>query len=930
MSRIIVKNLPKSVTEDKLREIFGEKGIVTDVQLKYTKDGKFRHFGFIGYKSEDAAQEAVNYFDNTCIKSARIKVELCAALGDPKKPKAWSKYAPDSTAFKKIHGKPEEETKKEEKKKKKNDKIQEILEKHKDDPLFKEFIEAHAKGSKTLQDVILPEIKETKKNKTVTEEDVVEENDDSGHESKGSEQSDDSDAENTTKIATKKEISDLEYLKMMMVKEDEIKTDVSDEDAGKKKKKKKKKSKKEPRKVKDEETETEVKEEEAGDEEDEDEEEEEEVSKKGKKEPKTRVNFFTVKLRGLSYNGKKKDVKHFFLPLKPKSIRLPVKMKGIAYVGFKTEKEMKQALTKHRSFLAGRRICVLKYNNMNDDKSFEEQDRSQWQEQEEKLKNEETIAESGRLFIRNLSYTVTEDDIENLFKQYGPLAEVNMPVDRMTRKPKGFALVTFVMPEHAVIAHSQLDGTVFHGRMLHVLPGKAKKTIEELLESEHLSFKQKKLLKEKAQAKSSHNWNSLFLGQNAVADIIAETYNTTKEKVLDARGSESLAVRLALGETQIVTETREFLLKNGVSLDAFNQAPKEGSKTIILAKNLPAKTTVGEIQQLFMKHGEIGRVVMPPSGVTAIIEFLEPSEARNAFTKLAYTKFKNLPLYLEWAPSDTFTSSVTKEPKKNNAKKKGNEEDDNTKVAEKEPEKSEDAVDETSEEEDEEEPEPDTTLFIKNLNFNTREDAIKEHFKKCGPIHYVTVALKKDPSKPGELLSMGYGFIQFKKKAAVEKALKTLQHTVLEGHTLELKRSNRTLQSEVATARKKTKIGKQTGCKILVRNIPFQANKKEVEDLFKTFGKLKALRLPKKMVGTGPHRGFAFIEYYTKHDAKRAFEALCQSTHLYGRRLVLEWATTEESIDDIRKRTADHFAPAPTHHTSKKSTVDFVPDDDET
>ncbi|XP_068085647.1 probable RNA-binding protein 19 isoform X2 [Anabrus simplex] len=863
MSRIIVKNLPKSVTEDKLREIFGEKGIVTDVQLKYTKDGKFRHFGFIGYKSEDAAQEAVNYFDNTCIKSARIKVELCAALGDPKKPKAWSKYAPDSTAFKKIHGKPEEETKKEEKKKKKNDKIQEILEKHKDDPLFKEFIEAHAKGSKTLQDVILPEIKETKKNKTVTEEDVVEENDDSGHESKGSEQSDDSDAENTTKIATKKEISDLEYLKMMMVKEDEIKTDVSDEDAGKKKKKKKKKSKKEPRKVKDEETETEVKEEEAGDEEDEDEEEEEEVSKKGKKEPKTRVNFFTVKLRGLSYNGKKKDVKHFFLPLKPKSIRLPVKMKGIAYVGFKTEKEMKQALTKHRSFL-------------------------------------------------------------------GPLAEVNMPVDRMTRKPKGFALVTFVMPEHAVIAHSQLDGTVFHGRMLHVLPGKAKKTIEELLESEHLSFKQKKLLKEKAQAKSSHNWNSLFLGQNAVADIIAETYNTTKEKVLDARGSESLAVRLALGETQIVTETREFLLKNGVSLDAFNQAPKEGSKTIILAKNLPAKTTVGEIQQLFMKHGEIGRVVMPPSGVTAIIEFLEPSEARNAFTKLAYTKFKNLPLYLEWAPSDTFTSSVTKEPKKNNAKKKGNEEDDNTKVAEKEPEKSEDAVDETSEEEDEEEPEPDTTLFIKNLNFNTREDAIKEHFKKCGPIHYVTVALKKDPSKPGELLSMGYGFIQFKKKAAVEKALKTLQHTVLEGHTLELKRSNRTLQSEVATARKKTKIGKQTGCKILVRNIPFQANKKEVEDLFKTFGKLKALRLPKKMVGTGPHRGFAFIEYYTKHDAKRAFEALCQSTHLYGRRLVLEWATTEESIDDIRKRTADHFAPAPTHHTSKKSTVDFVPDDDET
>lgn len=38
-----------------------------------------------------------------------------------------------------------------------------------------------------------------------------------------------------------------------------------------------------------------------------------------------------------------------------------------------------------------------------------------------------------------------------------------------------------------------------------------------------------------------------------------------------------------------------------------------------------------------------------------------------------------------------------------------------------------------------------------------------------------------------------------------------------------------------------------------------------------------------------------------------AFEQLSQSTHLYGRRLVLEWAETQEDVDDIRKRTADHF-----------------------
>lgn len=75
------------------------------------------------------------------------------------------------------------------------------------------------------------------------------------------------------------------------------------------------------------------------------------------------------------------------------------------------------------------------------------------------------------------------------------------------------------------------------------------------------------------------------------------------------------------------------------------------------------------------------------------------------------------------------------------------------------------------------------------------------------------------------------------------------------------------------------------------------------------------------MVGTGSHRGFAFVDYYTKHDAKRAFKALCQSTHLYGRRLVLEWAASEENIEEIRKRTAENFSDGPVYKTLKKSTI---------
>ena len=69
------------------------------------------------------------------------------------------------------------------------------------------------------------------------------------------------------------------------------------------------------------------------------------------------IKLFTVKLQGLAYNHKKKDIKQFFRPLKAKSIRVPAKIKGIAYVGFKTEQHMRKALLKNKSFLGTNVNC---------------------------------------------------------------------------------------------------------------------------------------------------------------------------------------------------------------------------------------------------------------------------------------------------------------------------------------------------------------------------------------------------------------------------------------------------------------------------------------------------------------------------------------------------------------------------------------------
>lgn len=800
------------IEESTLRELFSEKGIVTDVQLKFTKDGKFRQFAFVGFETEDAAKNAIKAFDKTFIKTSKISVEVCNDLAS--KLTAAEQAQADKA-------KEEDATKK--KGSKAKDQIKELLAKYKDDALFQEFLDTHMKNKEIWRDDTGASELLEKQYKAMTA------------------------AAEAGKRAEEKEAA-----KKTLEKKDEAK--------------------------------------------------------------KAMVTLYTVKLKNLPKNTKRQDVLKFFKPIKPHSVRIPGLKMRFAYAGFKTKQELNKALLKNKSFFNGKQIEIIDFTKKNE-KTKEEKEKAgvdkkgqKWNQQSQGLIGEEDIIESGKLFFRNLSYSVTEEILQEVFEKYGPVAEINVPIDSVTRKIKGFGTVVFMMPEHAVRAYNELNGTQFHGRMFHLIPGKSDDKQEETVDGD-TNFKKSKQDKQKKTAGSSHNWNTLFLGPNAVAEILAKNYGKTKDEVLDsASGGSSAAVRLALGETQIVIEMRRFLEENGVCLESFEGAtPQKRSKTVLLAKNLPAGTTSDEIRKMFTKFGVIGRVLLPSSGVTCIIEFAEPTEARKAFKGMAYKMFKGQPLYLEWAPEGTFSSSVKPvETKEDNAPKQIEAE------VEQEPE-----VDDTP-------PEPNTTLFIKNLNFATREPAIRKHFEKIGPIHSIQVAMKKDPTNPTQRTSLGYGFIQFKTQKSFETALKTLQLSTIEGNTIELKRSDRTLATDVATSRKKTKSTPQTGTKILVRNIPFQAKDSELRDVFKVFGEIRALRLPKKM-NSATHRGFGFVDFFTKEEAKQAFQTLSGSVHLYGRRLVLEWAV-EEGIEELRKRTAEHFA-AGSSSSSKKAKAVFTVDE---
>lgn len=75
---------------------------------------------------------------------------------------------------------------------------------------------------------------------------------------------------------------------------------------------------------------------------------------------------------------------------------------------------------------------------------------------------------STKLFVGNLDFKVTENDLQDAFAAYGTVVEANLVTDRTTGRPRGFAFVTMSSPEEAQKAIDGLNGKELGGRALNV------------------------------------------------------------------------------------------------------------------------------------------------------------------------------------------------------------------------------------------------------------------------------------------------------------------------------------------------------------------------------------------------------------------------------------------------------------------------------
>jgi cold-inducible RNA-binding protein len=75
---------------------------------------------------------------------------------------------------------------------------------------------------------------------------------------------------------------------------------------------------------------------------------------------------------------------------------------------------------------------------------------------------------NNKLFVGNLSFNTTENDLQDMFAAHGTVTEANLMMDRATGRPRGFGFVTMGTPEEAQKAVEALNGHSVDGRALTV------------------------------------------------------------------------------------------------------------------------------------------------------------------------------------------------------------------------------------------------------------------------------------------------------------------------------------------------------------------------------------------------------------------------------------------------------------------------------
>jgi nucleolar protein 4 len=199
------------------------------------------------------------------------------------------------------------------------------------------------------------------------------------------------------------------------------------------------------------------------------------------------------------------------------------------------------------------------------------------------------------------------------------------------------------------------------------------------------------------------------------------------------------------------------------------------------------------------------------------------------------------------------------------------------------------------------------TLFVRSLPESATTESLGEYFSQSYIIKHAVVVFDKETKK-----SKQFGFVTFADAEDADSALKELNGSKFDGKIIRVDyaeqrkreidekvgRSMPTAASLESKKKKEEERGQGLPPKLIVRNLPWSIKEpQDLSDLFRSFGKVKFVTLPKK---NGKLAGFGFVTLRGRKNAEKALQTI-NGKEIDGRQLAVDWAV-EKDVWEITKK----------------------------
>jgi len=282
----------------------------------------------------------------------------------------------------------------------------------------------------------------------------------------------------------------------------------------------------------------------------------------------------------------------------------------------------------------------------------------------------EKTFETGKIFIRNFSNQCSQEDIKNLFSQFGFVSSFFVYPYKFGKKSSNEAFVQFALPECAIKAAFFLDGKIFRGRILHILPFFPRFLNLNPKKEEFLFSKFKKIRKnmEIENSINSRLWFTFFVCPESLVKIFMNKFGKNKKVMTNYESIKLNFKKMAITESRLQNEIKTILGLQGIDINTFNPIfIKKKSKRIFFLKNF-GDFSIVYFKKTLEKFGKIKKMILVCSANFILVEFQKKKDANIAFIYLEKKNNNRKNFFIAWAPLNS-SKNFPKEYKKYKSRK---------------------------------------------------------------------------------------------------------------------------------------------------------------------------------------------------------------------------------------------------------------------